>query len=329
MARQRLGVVLLVPQPLATQIDGLRRALGDDALGRIPPHVTLVPPVNVAEGDLPVAFAAVRSAAVATNPLELSVGPVGTFLPVNPVAYLKVGGVEDQLAGLVALRRGCLSGPLDRPQDHEFVPHVTIASELTPSRLESVGDALADFRANVTVDRVHVLAEQPGRVWVPIADMPLGSSPSVVGRGSLPLDLFVTGRPDLEAASLLALDGDPSGLPFSITARRDGVVVAAAWGWTAGGHLELADCAVAVAHRGQGIGRHLIAAVEDLGRRRSCVVAGAAAPRDGAAAALLRGRGWVLAPTSGSPDVGSTVAPAAAPQGASRGRWERALPADA
>ena len=63
MARQRLGVVLLVPQPLATEIDGVRRALGDDARERIPPHITLVPPVNVAERDLPRAFTLVRTAA--------------------------------------------------------------------------------------------------------------------------------------------------------------------------------------------------------------------------------------------------------------------------
>ncbi len=90
MARQRLGVVLVVPQPLATQVDGLRRALADDALGRVPPHITLVSPVNVAERDLPAAFAAVRSASAATPPLALRIGPVTTFQPVNPIAYLEV-----------------------------------------------------------------------------------------------------------------------------------------------------------------------------------------------------------------------------------------------
>ena len=89
MARQRLGVVLLVPQPLATQIDGLRRALGDGALGRIAPHITLVPPVNVAERDLPKAFSVVRPAAAAWPPSPCALGPVATFAPVNPVAYLR------------------------------------------------------------------------------------------------------------------------------------------------------------------------------------------------------------------------------------------------
>lgn len=313
MARQRLGVVLLVPEPLATQIDGLRIALGDGALGRIPPHVTLVPPVNVAERDLPAAFAAVRAAAASVPPLSLTLGPVDTFQPVNPVAYLRVTAEAAHRAALDELHLACLAGPLDRPQQHEFVPHVTIADELAPLRLDSCGTVLADFRADVAIDRVHVLAEQPGRVWVPIADMPLGEPAGVVGRGSLPLEISVTGRPDLEAAALLAVEGEPSGLPFAITAREDGVVVAAAWGWTAGDRLELADLVVAGAHRGRGIGRHVLAATEALAHRRACTVLGVAAAGEGAAAALLRGCGW--APTGSS-----------GPQ--ARRRWERQLSSD-
>jgi 2'-5' RNA ligase len=315
MARQRLGVVLLVPQPLATQIDGLRRALGDGALGRIPAHLTLVPPVNVPERDLPDAFAVVRRTSAATPALQLRLGPVTTFQPVNPVAYLAVSGETAPMDALTRLREGCLSGPLERRQDHDFVPHVTVADEQSAARLDAAVTALSDFAVDVTFDRVHVLAEQPGRIWVPIAEMTLDDGPRVVGRGSLPLDLAVTGRPDVEAASLLAIDQDPAGLPFAVTARRDGVVVGAAWGWTSGGRLEVADLVVAAAHRGQGIGRHLVVAIEDLGRRRSCTRIGTAAPSTGAAAALLATAGWTII---AAPDAPATE----------HRRWERALALD-
>jgi len=135
----------------------------------------------------------------------------------------------------------------------------------------------------------------------------------VVGRGSLPLEISVSGRPDLEAASLLAVEGEPSGLPFAVTARRDGAVVAAAWGWTAGDRLEIADLCVAAAHRGQGFGRHLLAAIEAVAQRRACTVMGVAASVEGAAASLLRGSGWASA--------GAGV-----PRG--RARWERQLSSD-
>lgn len=297
MARQRLGVVLLVPQPMATQIDGLRRALGDGALGRIEPHVTLVPPVNVADRDLPNAFAIVRAAAATVPPLELRLGPVATFAPVNPVAYLRVGGEGQVLDALERLRAACLQGPLERPQDHEFVPHVTVADDLVAERLGPAPAVLADFTATITVDRVHVLAEQPGRVWRPVADALLGERPATVGRGSLPLELVTSGRPDPLAAALLSFEEATAGLPFAITAYRDGQVVGAAWGWSARGALELADGTVAVEHRGQGIGRHLLAAVDGLAARRACAVVGTSAPATGAAAALLGAAGFRMQPS--------------------------------
>ena len=66
-------------------------------------------------------------------------------------------------------------------------------NELSEDRLDAVTKLLTDFVAETTIDRVHVLAELPGRVWKPVADAPLGERPAVVGRGSLPLELTITG----------------------------------------------------------------------------------------------------------------------------------------
>lgn len=174
MARHRLGVVLFVPEPVATEVDGLRRALGDDALGRVPPHVTLVSPVNVRDEDLAESFDLLHAAAAACPVLELELGPVTTFAPVNPVAYLAVTGSPVAMSELVGLRDALQVGPLERTSDHEFVPHVTIANELVEDRLAASVGVLADYRASVAFTRVHVLAEQPGRVWEPVADAALG-----------------------------------------------------------------------------------------------------------------------------------------------------------
>lgn len=316
MARQRLGVVLLVPQPAATLVDGLRRALGDTALGRIEPHLTLVPPVNVAERDVPRALAVVRAAAAEASPLPLRLGPVTTFAPVNPVAYLRVAGDDDVLDRIRRLRAACLQGPLERESEHDFVPHVTVAESLVADRLAAVEAVLADFSVEVAIDRVHVLAELPGRRWQPVADAPLGDRPALVGRGSLPLELTVSGRPDAEAAGLLAVAGTVPGLPFAVTARRHHALVAAAWGWSRGPALELADLVVSPEHRNEGVGRHLLAAVEDLARRRGCTVVGATIPPGGAPTALLGAGGWARLP--------DPVAPAGEGDGRTV-RWERGL----
>lgn len=174
MPRHRLGVVLLVPEPWSAEVDGLRRALGDEALARIASHITLVPPINVRDDDLPAAFDVLHAASAACPPLELVIGPVASFTPVNPVAYLRVGGTPEAMAHLVGLKDGLHAGPLDRPEDWPFVPHVTIAADLPEDRLLGAVSVLSGYCAPMTFERVTVLAEQPGRVWVPVADTALG-----------------------------------------------------------------------------------------------------------------------------------------------------------
>lgn len=175
MARHRLGVVLLVPEPWSTEIDGLRRALGDDALGRVPPHVTLVPPVNVRDDDLPVALDLVHGAAAACPPLDVRLGPTASFAPISPVAYLAVSGEPAAMSALVGLRDAVQQGPLERPSDLPFVPHVTVAIELPDDRLAAAVTALTQYRVDVRLDRIHVLAEA-GDTWEPVADVALGAA---------------------------------------------------------------------------------------------------------------------------------------------------------
>ena len=90
MPRVRLGVVIVVPEPVATEIEGLRRALGDPVLDRIVPHVTLVPPVNVRVDDLGAALAVLRRPRPPLGrPFTLR-PPPRTFGPDSPVLYLPV-----------------------------------------------------------------------------------------------------------------------------------------------------------------------------------------------------------------------------------------------
>ena len=109
MSRHRIGVVLLVPQPLATELDGLRRALGSPERTRVAPHLTLVSPINLRDRELGQALDLVRRAAAASTPFELQLGPATTFAPVTPTVHLAVGGAGTK--ALTDLRAAVTSGP--------------------------------------------------------------------------------------------------------------------------------------------------------------------------------------------------------------------------
>lgn len=265
----RLGVALLVPPPLDSEVDGLRRAVGDGALGRIPAHLTLVPPVNVREDRLGEALAVLRAAAAATRPFTVTLGPPGSFLPDSPTLFLAVAGTGRD--DVVALRDRVFVDPLARPLTWPFVPHVTLADEATPERIAAAVGALGDYRVDARFTRVHLLREERGRIWVPIADAPF-APPAVIGRGGLPVELTVTDQLDPPTRAL----GQPEGsTPLAITARTDGVVAGYVEGWCDGdrsgdGTATVSALVVGPAGTELGVRRHLLAAFESEAAVRGC-----------------------------------------------------------
>ena len=257
-------MALLLDSPLADEIDGLRRALGDPSLARIPPHVTLVPPVNTRAADLPTALRRLRAAAAGiAGPLRLTFGSVETFLPANPVLYLAVGG---DLGGLRKLRDSVFEPPLERRLSWPWVPHLTLADGVPEDRIVAALAALTGYAAAADVERVVLLEEGPGRVWAPLADAALGR-PVRVGTGGLALEL-TAGRlldPELTASS-----GSPVGpgtpLSFVLTAHREGHPAGTGLAWVdrSGPHVAVW---VTPEHRRQGIGSHILAHLEVTARR--------------------------------------------------------------
>jgi 2'-5' RNA ligase len=286
----RLGVALLVPPPVGTEVDGLRRACGDGALGRMPPHCTLVPPVNVREDRMSDALAHLRDAASATRPFTVELGPAATFLPDSPVLYLAVGG--DGLDALLDVRDRVFSEPLSRPVTWPFVPHVTVAEEMEAGRIDASIRAFANYRAEVTFERVHLREEGEHRVWSPIADIAF-AAPAVVGRGGLELELTVSDAVDVDGRDFGLREWGPwDERPLTLTARRGGRVVGTAEGWTHGGIGYLARLLVAADCRGEGVGTQLLAAFESEATARACTRLVVRTFADSRAAQFYRGRGW-------------------------------------
>jgi 2'-5' RNA ligase len=292
MPRRRLGVVLLVPGPVAVEVDGLRRACGDGALERVASHLTLVPPVNVRDERVRDALDVVRGAAASVRPFTVTLGPPATFAPASPVLYLRVSPVH----AVTALRDAVFAEPLRRPLTYDFVPHVTLSEEMLPaSRLDAAVDALAGYTRDVTFDRVHVMEEE-GRVWSPIAEFAFGA-PAVVGRGGLELRLDVASMLPPEARAFEArewplVDGVGTRDPIAITAWRGDDVVGTATGWTRGDVGWLDALVVGAAVRGEGVGSHLLAAFESECAARGVTQLALEAVEGADAIAFYASRGW-------------------------------------
>lgn len=146
MARRRLGVALLVPQPVATEVDGLRRACDDPALGTIGAHLTLVPPVNVRADDLADALGVLHAAAATCPPLALCLGPPVTFLPAEPVLYLAVAGAGGGRGG----------GGEGETSDPAVPRRVAVAP---PGGAEAAVDDGEGPEPDPVLDRLHALRE--------------------------------------------------------------------------------------------------------------------------------------------------------------------------
>jgi 8-oxo-dGTP pyrophosphatase MutT (NUDIX family)/2'-5' RNA ligase len=171
----RLGVIVLLPEPLAAHVQAWRRALRDPARELIPPHLTLVPPQMVAEEDLDAARALVDRAATAALPGLVELRGAATFLPESPVAYLVVSEGDTTLRTLeLALR----NPPLEQ-RGFPFHPHVTVTQDRPAEELEAAVRDLEGFRASFRLPEVTLMEEDEHAGWRVIHQATVGVSERV------------------------------------------------------------------------------------------------------------------------------------------------------
>lgn len=166
-----LGVAVAIPAPWDEVLLEHRESFGDPHARDIPPHVTLLPPTEVADGDRPAFAAHLAAVAAAAAPFEMRLQGTGTFRPVSPVVFVRVAqGVADCERLEAAIR----SGPVSRPLDFPYHPHVTVAHHVPEVALDQALDTLAGFGATFSVDRVSLYEHGADGVWRPAAAYPLG-----------------------------------------------------------------------------------------------------------------------------------------------------------
>jgi 2'-5' RNA ligase len=157
-----IGVSVAIPQPHATVITNWRRGVGDPAADLIWPHVTLLPPTPVPVAKMEEVEAHLTTAASASSPFVMHLAGTGTFRPTSPVVFAQV---SRGVASCERLERSIRRGPLARPLDFPYHPHVTVAQGVDDEALDRAYDGLAGFVARFPVTHFVLFAREDDGRW--------------------------------------------------------------------------------------------------------------------------------------------------------------------
>lgn len=168
-----IGILIVLPEPLASRVAQVREAVGDDP-GDVPPHITLLPPTTIDSEDVTAVLEHVRHVAAATPAFEVELSGTDTFEPVTHVVYVAVGQGGEQCD---ALQEALRAGPLETELRFPYHPHVTLAHDVPRPGLERARRAMASTEEILLVDGFDVFLTEPGGTrWTHVARVPLGGA---------------------------------------------------------------------------------------------------------------------------------------------------------
>jgi 2'-5' RNA ligase len=173
-AKAVIGVVVAIPEPWAQLLVDWRTKVGDPQARLVPPHVTLLPPTEVAAAERDAVTAHLTQVAGAHPAFPMHLSGTGTFSPVSDVVFVAVArGIGD----CELLATDVRQGPLDRPLAYPYHPHVTVAHDVAPDMLELAYSGLADLSAEFEVGHFTEFEQTPTGAWAIAREYPLTGPP--------------------------------------------------------------------------------------------------------------------------------------------------------
>ena len=165
-----IGVSIAIPSPHAEMLQAKRASFGDPLAHSIPSHITLLPPTEVSDDELPGVVDHLESVAELGQSFPMVLRGTGTFRPVSPVVFVQVSG---GLAQCEVLEKAVRRGPLRRDLDFNYHPHVTVAHHVPEDNLDRAFSELADFECTFVVEEFHLYEHGPDKVWRPVRSFAL------------------------------------------------------------------------------------------------------------------------------------------------------------
>lgn len=165
------GIAIFPSKKLQDLANSLRKRY-DPRYSLIPPHVTVKEPFELAESDVSEVTEKIRDVAAGVSPFTLEVYKISSFHPTNNVIYMKVRETEE----LTRLHQELNTGILHREKTYPFVPHITVAQELSDAEHSDVLGRLKmeDVSHEETVDRIQLLYKLDNESWTVYETFHLG-----------------------------------------------------------------------------------------------------------------------------------------------------------
>lgn len=159
-----IGVAIPVPDPWSGELQRFREDIGDPMASHIPPHITLVPPVDLDPGVALDVHEHLATAAGTMAPFAVHLRGTGSFRPLSPVVFV---ALVEGIAGCEALERQVRSGLLGVDLNYPYHPHVTVAHDVEDAVLDRAFEELGGFEARFTVDSFVLYEHDDAAGWTP------------------------------------------------------------------------------------------------------------------------------------------------------------------
>ncbi len=166
-----------VKGPVGGFVENLRRELHPD-LPHLAAHITLLPPRPL-QGTESAALQMLARVCGQTEPLEVTLGEMESFVPTTFTVYISV---LHGAARLEELHARLNMDALAFAEEWPYVPHLTIGTMTTGASAEQAlrisRDRWRQFAGSrrLLLDRLTFVREDAPNLWVDLAPVPLGGS---------------------------------------------------------------------------------------------------------------------------------------------------------
>jgi 2'-5' RNA ligase len=177
MPSLRYALVAYVESPVGEFVENLRRELHPD-LPHLAAHITLLPPRPL-QGTEGAALQVLAAICGQTEPFEVTLGEMETFVPTTPTVYIRVAHAASRLD---ELHDQLNTQALSFAEEWPFIPHVTIVKMATePAAEQALEIARERWRQysgsrRILIERLTFVREDSQNCWIDLAPVPLGGS---------------------------------------------------------------------------------------------------------------------------------------------------------